>query len=61
MTAAESLGIGSCYIGDIMERCQEQRRLLSLPDYVFPAVMLAFGRPTRQQADRVKPGRCPLE
>lgn len=61
VTAAESLGIGSCYIGDIMERCQEQRRLLSLPDYVFPAVMLVFGRPTRQQADRVKPGRCPLE
>ena len=55
VTAAESLGIGSCYIGDIMERCQEQRRLLSLPDYVFPAVMLVFGRPTRQQADRVKP------
>lgn len=61
VTAAESLGIGSCYIGDIMERCQEQRRLLELPDYVFPAVMLVFGRPTRQQADRVKPGRCPLE
>ena len=61
VTAAESLGLGSCYIGDIMERCQEQRRLLSLPDYVFPAVMLVFGRPTRQQADRVKPGRCPLE
>lgn len=61
VTAAESLGIGSCYIGDIMERCGEQRRILNLPDYVFPAVMLVFGRPTRQQADRVKPRRCPLE
>lgn len=60
VTAAESLGIGSCYIGDIMERCGEQRRLLNLPDYVFPAAMLVFGRPTRQQKDRVKPRRSPL-
>ena len=61
VTAAESLGIGSCYIGDIMERCGEQRRLLSLPEYIFPAVMLVFGRPTQQQKDRVKPQRSPLE
>jgi len=61
VTAAESLGIGSCYIGDIMERCQEQRRLLSLPDYVFPAAMLVFGWPTQQQKDRPKPRRSPLE
>lgn len=61
VTAAESLGIGSCYIGDIMERCQEQRRLLALPNYVFPAVMLVFGRPTQQQKDRAKPRRSPLE
>ncbi len=61
VTAAESLGIGSCYIGDIMERCREQRRILNLPDYVFPAVMLVFGWPTQQQKDRAKPGRCPLE
>jgi len=61
VTAAESLGIGSCYIGDIMERCEEQRRLLSLPDYVFPAVMLVFGWPTQQQKDRPKPLRSPLE
>lgn len=61
VTAAESLGIGSCYIGDIMERCREQRRILNLPDYVFPAAMLVFGWPTRQQEEREKPGRCPLE
>lgn len=61
VTAAESLGIGSCYIGDIMERCAEQRGLLNLPNYVFPAVMLVFGRPTRQQIERVKPRRSPLE
>ena len=34
VTAAESLGIGSCYIGDIMENCESQRELLNLPEYV---------------------------
>lgn len=61
VTAAESLGIGSCYIGDIMEQCQRQREILNLPDYVFPAVMLVLGWPTPQQKEREKPGRCPLE
>lgn len=58
VVAAESLGIGSCYIGDIMEKCEEQRRLLQLPEYVFPAVMLVFGWPTEQQRMRQKPERC---
>lgn len=58
VVAAESLGLGSCYIGDIMENCEEQRRLLCLPDYVFPAAMLVFGWPTEQQKQRPKPERC---
>lgn len=58
VTAAESLGIGSCYIGDIMENCEKQRKLLQLPDYVFPAAMLVFGWPTKQQKERQKPERC---
>jgi nitroreductase len=57
VTAAESLGIGSCYIGDIMENCEQQRALLNLPDYVFPAAMLVFGYPTNQQKERKKPRR----
>ncbi len=61
VTAAESLGIGSCYIGDIMENCETQRRLLNLPAYVFPAAMLVFGYPTAQQQDREKPRRVALE
>lgn len=61
VVAAESFGIGSCYIGDIMENCDTQRSLLHLPDYVFPAVMLVFGWPTQQQKDRVKPQRCAME
>ena len=58
VVAAESFGLGSCYIGDIMENCEEQRRLLCLPDYVFPAAMLVLGWPTEQQKQRPKPERC---
>ena len=60
VTAAESLGIGSCYIGDVMENCEEQRRLLNLPPFVFPAAMLVFGYPTDQQKNREKPCRAAL-
>lgn len=41
--AAESQGIGSCYIGDIMEHYEFHKKLLNLPDYVFPIAMLVFG------------------
>ncbi len=61
VTAAWSLGIGSCYIGDIMENCEEQRALLNLPEYVFPAAMLVFGYPTKQQMERMKPERAPMK
>lgn len=61
VAAAESLGIGSCYIGDIMEQCEIHRELLGLPDYVFPAAMLVFGYPSRQQQERKKPKRCSRE
>lgn len=61
VTAAESLGIGSCYIGDIMENCEKQRALLHLPEYVFPAAMLVFGYPTEQQKERQKPQRAPMQ
>ena len=57
VVAAESLGIGSCYIGDITENYEYHRQLLNLPQYVVPAAMLCFGYPTRQQAERVKPNR----
>ena len=61
VTAAWSLGIGSCYIGDIMERCEEHREILHLPEYVFPAAMAVFGYPTEQQMKRKKPRRFPIE
>lgn len=60
VTAAQSLGIGSCYVGDVMENYETQRELLKLPDYVFPAAMLIFGYPTDGQNARKKPRRAEL-
>ena len=50
--AAESFGIGSCYIGDIMEQYETHKELFKLPQYVFPICLLCFGYPTQQQSDR---------
>ncbi len=50
--AAESFGLGSCYIGDIMEQYETHRELLNLPPYVFPIGMVVFGYPTQQQKER---------
>ncbi len=61
VVAAHSLGIGSCYIGDVLERYEEHADLLSLPEYVFPAAMLVFGYPMQQQKDRKKPERTDLK
>ena len=57
VTAAESLGIGSCYIGDVLENAESMREALALPPQVVPACMLVFGRPTEQQKTRQKPVR----
>ena len=60
VVAAESLGIGSCYIGDIMENAEIHKEILNLPEYTFPAVMLVFGYPTKQQVLREKPQRVAM-
>ncbi|MGO1372405.1 MAG: nitroreductase family protein [Senegalia sp. (in: firmicutes)] len=41
--AAESLGIGSCYVGDIMENYEVHKKMFDLPDKVFPIGMLTLG------------------
>ena len=43
--AAESLGIGSCYIGDILEQAETHAELLELPPHTIPVAMLCLGRP----------------
>ena len=60
VVAAESLGIGSCYIGDIMENCETHREMLCLPEYVFPVSMLVFGYPEESQIRREKPERAEM-
>ena len=42
---AEALGIGSCYIGDIMENYEIHREMFNLPKWVFPIALLCYGRP----------------
>ena len=42
--AAESLGVGSCYIGDIVENKEIHQELFSLPRWVFPAAFVVFGK-----------------
>ncbi|KIR03224.1 Oxygen-insensitive NADPH nitroreductase [Lachnospiraceae bacterium TWA4] len=61
VVAASSLGIGSCYIGDILENCEIHRELLNLPEYVVPIGMVVFGYPTKNQLERTKPKRFRLE
>ena len=61
VTAADALGYGSCYIGDILENCDTQREILGLPEYVKPVCMAVFGKPTAQQMDRPKPVRFEID
>ena len=57
VVAAQSLGLGSCYIGDITENFEFHKELLNLPQYVVPTAMLVLGYPTEQQLSRQKPPR----
>ena len=57
VVAADALGYGSCYIGDILENIEQQREILELPAYVTPICMAVYGKPTQQQIDRPKPPR----
>ena len=52
--AAESLNIGSCYIGDILENYEIHRELFDLPDWAFPIGMLCLGYYCPEQPKVVK-------
>jgi FMN reductase (NADPH) len=43
--AAEALGMGSCYIGDIIENIEIHRAMFDLPAWTFPVTMLIIGHP----------------
>ncbi|QSX06297.1 nitroreductase family protein [Sedimentibacter sp. zth1] len=61
VVAAQSMGVGSCYVGDILENYEVHKEMLNLPKYVVPACLVLFGYPTEQQKSRVKPRRYKLE
>lgn len=44
VVAAESMGIGTCYIGDIMENKEIISDYFGLPKYTMPATLIVFGR-----------------
>jgi hypothetical protein len=61
VVAAQAYGIGSCYIGDIVENYEKIKKLLNLPAGVVPVCLLVFGYPTEHQKNRKKPKRFEIE
>ncbi|MDB5802112.1 MAG: NADPH-dependent oxidoreductase [Rhodocyclales bacterium] len=55
VTAAESLGLGTVYVGALRNRPLEVARELGLPKSVFPLFGLAVGRPDEARPASVKP------
>jgi FMN reductase (NADPH) len=51
--AAEALGLGSVYVGTVLNRALEVRHALNYPQYVVPVVLLAIGHP------KARPGLTP--
>ncbi len=61
VVAAEAYGIGSCYIGDILEQGELVQEILRLDQWVVPITMVVYGYPTDQQKNRHKPYRFDKE
>lgn len=57
---AESLGIGSCYIGDILEQHEQIVQLFDLPQYTAVATLLIFGYPKNPRPLAHPAQRCPI-
>ena len=55
-TAADALGMGSVYIGTVIDFVKETRELLGLPQGVFPVVLLCLGYPRVTPKPRKKLG-----
>jgi len=55
-TAADSLGLGSVYIGPVFDKIREIRKMCQLPKGVIPVVSLAVGYPAFFPAPREKLG-----
>ncbi|KRK63650.1 nadph-fmn oxidoreductase [Companilactobacillus tucceti DSM 20183] len=57
--AAESMGLGVCFIGGIRDNIEEVSELLDIPEHVFPVYGLVIGHPKGKLND-IKP-RLPFE
>lgn len=55
VVAAESLGLGTVYVGSVRNNPEALAELLGLPQGAFPVVGLALGHPDPDDAARVKP------
>ncbi len=55
-TAADALGLGSVYVGTVMECIPQLREICKLPDKVFPVVLLSLGYPKVRPQPRRKLG-----
>ena len=53
--AAEAVGLGSCYIGDVVEHAEEVAALLDLPPYTLPLSMLVLGTPVKERPATPQP------
>lgn len=53
--AAQSLDIGSCYIGDVLENWEIHQQMFDLPQYTFPAALICFGKSAEPPAANPRP------
>ncbi len=56
VTAADSLGLGSVYVGTVLECFAELREMFNMPQAVFPVVLLSLGYPKHKPVPRRKLG-----
>jgi nitroreductase len=53
-TAADSMGLGSVYIGTVIDKPRDIQAMFELPKGVFPVVLLCLGYPTTRSMPRKK-------
>ena len=53
-TAADSMGLGSVYIGTVIDKPSEIQAMFKLPKGVFPVVLVCMGYPTKRMKPRNK-------
>ncbi len=59
--AAESLGLASCYIGDVIENYEKLQALFNLPPQAAPACMLIMGYPKDELFKKTLTKRPPFD